>query len=223
MSEYAVKLFAGRIFPLPPDGTPSGICKRPLKAVARLTFDGLEGDHHAERQIHGGKDKALHHFPAEHYAKLAERACEQAQLFLPGSIGENISSTGLDETEVRIGDVFSLGECRVQVSGPRTPCWKIDHRYHTSGLARFVHAKRISGWYYRVLVEGIVDPETRLQLVERNQIAPTIHDFWKVVARHRPRSTALESIAATPGLAPDWKRKLNQRARWLKDAAVFGG
>jgi MOSC domain-containing protein YiiM len=211
-----VEIFAGRIFPLPPEGTPTGIFKRPLTDAARLTPLGLDVDHQADRRYHGGADKALNHFPAEHYSRLARYAPEQAQLFVPGSIGENISSTGLLETEARIGDIYSLGTCRIQISGPRTPCWKINHRYRHDALVKFIHDGRTTGWYYRVLEEGIVEPRVPLTLLERDANAPTIDFFWQAVGEHRPGIAQLETLASAPGLSQDWQRKLRDRIKWLK-------
>ncbi len=120
-------VYVGGIKSLEPEGQPSGIYKRPPLGPLRLTFTGLLGDVQADRRVHGGPEKALHHYAAENYARLADAFPECAAAFLPGSIGENISTRGWLEGAICIGGIFRIGAALVQVSQPRSPCWKINH------------------------------------------------------------------------------------------------
>ena len=128
-----------------PDGEATGIFKAAAGGPVRLTPTGLEGDEQADLRHHGGVDKALHHYPVEHYAVMAQAWPQCAAMLVAGVLGENISTFGMTEHEVCIGDIFRLGGARVQVSQPRSPCWKIDRRLKVDDASRFVEAAGITG------------------------------------------------------------------------------
>jgi len=123
-----VALFTGGIQPLPTSGRPTGMFKAPVAGPVELTVEGFVGDQQADRRVHGGPDKAVHLYPARHYVSLANSFPEIAAALVPGALGENLSAADIDERDVRIGDIWQLGGARLQVSQPRSPCWKIDER-----------------------------------------------------------------------------------------------
>ena len=122
------QVFVGRVRLMLPDGEATGIFKTAVCGRVRLTTTGLEGDEQADLRHHGGVDKALHHYPVEHYALMAQEWPQCADMLGAGVLGENVSTRGMTEHEVCIGDILRIGEARVQVSQPRAPCWKIDRR-----------------------------------------------------------------------------------------------
>ncbi|HLO64027.1 MAG TPA: MOSC domain-containing protein, partial [Azonexus sp.] len=107
-----ISLFIGGIRPLPESGRPTGIYKQPANGPLQLGHEGFVGDLQADRRVHGGPDKAVHLYPAAHYAKLAARFPDAADQLVVGSIGENISTPDLDENDVRLGDIWRLGTAR---------------------------------------------------------------------------------------------------------------
>src|SRR6185369_17782904 len=153
-----ISLFIGGIRALPESGRPSGIYKQAVSQALSIVIEGLVGDQQADRRVHGGPEKAVHLYPARHYARLAARFPEAAGQLLPGSMGENISTPDLDEGDVGIGDIWRLGSARLQVCQPRSPCWKIDERFASEGVAAFIAEERLTGWYWRVLTPGQVAP-----------------------------------------------------------------
>jgi MOSC domain-containing protein YiiM len=209
-------VFAGGVRPLPPEGHPSGIVKEAVAGPAMLGQEGLEGDAQADRRVHGGPDKALHHYPAEHYAVFAAIYPDSASRFVPGSIGENVSTTGWTEENVCVGDVFRIGEARVQVTQPRSPCWKINHRYGLEDALQLVAERGITGWYYRVLEAGRIAAGDAFELLERNADAVTLRRLWQVTRSHRPAAEELSRLAWTPGLSEGWAEKLRGRLEWLR-------
>ena len=212
----STSLFTGTIRPLPESGRPTGMFKQPVGAPLFLGPEGFAGDQQADRRVHGGPEKAVHLYPAAHYARLAEKFPEAAGKLRPGSLGENISSTTLDETRVRVGDVFQLGAAQLQLCQPRSPCWKIDDRFGCDGMAAYIAEQRLTGWYFRVLQPGAVMPETGLDLVESAADAPTLAAAMALWATHRPAPDALRQLAATPGIAAGWQRKIVDRLAWLE-------
>lgn len=210
------QIFTGRVKPMLPDGEPSGIFKSAVDGARYLGANGLEGDEQADLRYHGGPEKALHQYPAEHYALLAQEWPQCASLLGPGVLGENISTRGMTEHDVCIGDVFGIGEARIQLSQPRSPCWKIDRRLKVDGASRFVEAAGVTGWYYRVLDEGRLCAGDEIVLLERPNPWLTLVHYWDTVMAHRPDPVALRQIAAAAGLATDKAQRWLERAAWLE-------
>ncbi len=220
MSRAAILgLYVGRAQPLPEDGRSSGIIKHRIDGPVAVTELGLMGDQQADLRVHGGPEKALHQFSRSSYDRLAAVFAEQSGQLVPGSIGENISTEHFDESSVCIGDVFALGSARVQVSQPRSPCWKIDARYGREGICAAVAKHGIAGWYYRVLDGGRVQVGDALALLERNPKPLSLADFHRLARTHRPSPADLFEVADTPGLNPQWGERIRARARWLQDQA----
>ena len=209
------QIFTGRVKPMLPDGEPSGIFKSAVDGARYLGANGLEGDEQADLRYHGGPEKALHQYPAEHYALLAQEWPQCASLLGPGVLGENISTRGMTEHDVCIGDVFGIGEARIQLSQPRSPCWKIDRRLKVDDASRFVEAAGITGWYYRVLAPGMVGAGDEIALLERPNPWLSLAHYWDEVMAHRPDPQSLRRIAAAAGLAADKAQRWADRADWL--------
>ena len=211
------RLFMGGLRPLPPENRPTGIFKCEIVMPVWLGREGLVGDAQADRRAHGGPEKALHQYPVAHYTRLAAAFPQLQPDLLPGTLGENLSVPGWDETNVCIGDTFRLGDARIQLAQPRSPCWKIDSRFATDGMARLIEAEGIMGWYFRVLEEGAVEPDCPFELIERPNPEITLAHFLGQWRAHRPAPAHLRELAAIPGLAAGWADKLRQRADRLEN------
>jgi MOSC domain-containing protein YiiM len=211
-------LFAGGVSLLGPDQTRTGIVKTAHDRVT-ATINGIAGDIQVDRRVHGGPDKAVHHFPADHYPALAAAFPIAGALAIPGALGENVSTRGWTEEDVAIGDVYAVGAVRLQVSQPRSPCWKIDARLDQPGVARWIAAHGYAGWYCRVLAPGELEVGSELVLIDRAPGAVSVRAFWRVVQQHRPEAGLLRQLAALPGLAGEWKRRLDERACWREGTA----
>ena len=209
-------LFAGQIRPMPGDGRATAIFKQPVSGRVRVGWEGLETDVQADRRFHGGTEKALHHFPLENHDRLARQFPELAQQFVAGAIGENISTAGIDEASICIGDIYAFGGARIQVGQPRTPCWKIDAKFGREGISQHIAEQGIAGWYYRVLATGEVQAGDAFTLLERNADAVSLEELWQASRMRRPQLQALQRIADTPGLNEAWRQKVLQRIDWLR-------
>lgn len=211
-----VLIFVGGITLLPESGRPTGMYKLPVRDVIELGHTGFAGDQQADLRVHGGLEKAVHLYPARHYAKLAARFPDAARNLVPGSLGENLSCDELDERDVRIGDIWQLGEARLQVCQPRNPCWKIDERFASQGMAAFIDDTCLTGWYWRVLHPGRVTPSDTLDLLTPAEDALTLHAAMALWRQHRPPLQALEHLANTPGVASGWRDEIERRLTYLK-------
>ncbi|WP_260954354.1 MOSC domain-containing protein [Pseudomonas citri] len=216
------RVFAGGLELLKPEGQCTGIFKRSLTEAARVELHGIVGDQHGDTRVHGGPEKAVHQYAAQNYARLAQAFGQSAEQLLAGSLGENISAFGLSECNVYVGDVFRIGTSVMQVSQPRSPCWKINHRFDAEHMSMFVANERITGWYYRVLQPGFIEAGSQIELLERHTERFSIDWFWQVQLSHRPDIDELLALASAPGLAADWGARLSERAKWLQKHAGKG-
>jgi len=191
----------------------SAIAKSPIAGPVAITPHGLAGDEQANRIFHGGPDKALHHYPFEHYAFWRGELGDHPLLARPGGFGENISTLGFTEETVWLGDRFRLGSALIEVSHGRQPCWKLSHRFGVASLTAQVVQTGRAGWYYRVLEPGQAVAGDRLTLVERGLCEwPLAQLFAVLIGDKTERDPAsLRDLAALPVLAEAWR----QRARDL--------
>ncbi len=221
-SPTPVMLFIGSIQALP-DGSPSGIYKRAVATPVTLGSEGFADDAQADRRVHGGPEKAVHHFPSEHYANLSAQFPSLSGAFIRGALGENISTMGWTEENVHLGDVFSLGNARLQVSQPRSPCWKINAKFGVEdagddmNISRHVGITGRTGWYYRVIVPGTVNPDDALALVERPAHSISLAQLSSLWRDHRPPISELERLLNQPGLNAAWREKISRRLDWLRN------
>ncbi|MFV0386161.1 MOSC domain-containing protein [Paracoccus sp. (in: a-proteobacteria)] len=204
-------VLTGPIAPLPGSDQLSGIAKARVSVPLMLGPQGFAGDRQADLRVHGGVEKAVHHYPRDHYAVWRDQIGNHPLLDAPGAFGENLSVAGLTEAEVAVGDIFRLGEALVQVSQGRQPCWKLNHRFGVSDMARRVQASGRTGWYYRVLQPGLVSPGEGLELIDR--IAPdwTIRRLWQAMYIDRMNLDDLARMAALEVLAESWRRHAARR------------
>lgn len=200
----------GRLQPLANSGLETGIFKQPV-TESWLAETGLQGDQQGDTRHHGGVEKALHHYPAEHYLAWCELLPELAAEWQPGAFGENISAYGLTEVDVCIGDIFTLGESQVQVSQARQPCWRLNQRFGHPGVSLAVQQQMRTGWYYRVLQPGRVWAGCELQLLERPHPGWSLQRILELFYRDCLNRPALVELAALPELADSWRTVLQRR------------
>ena len=211
-----ISIFVGCIKALSVSGRPTGIYKYPVIEPIELGMEGFVGDQQADRKVHGGPEKAVHLYPARHYAKLAAQFPDAALDLVAGSLGENLSTDDLDESDVRIGDIWKLGTASIQICQPRNPCWKIDERFSSDGMAAYIAANLLTGWYWRVIEPGQVCPTDILELLVPATDQMTLREAMVIWQAHRPDLCDLERLARTPGIASGWKDKISQRLSYLK-------
>ncbi|WP_415898097.1 MOSC domain-containing protein [Neptuniibacter sp. QD57_21] len=198
-------LYIGQPKPIGPDDAPSGIFKEPVEACL-LTKTGLEGDVQVDKRVHGGPEKALYQFPSENYATLRQALPHLEDSFIYGSIGENLSSESVDDTQVHIGDIVKVGGALVQVSQPRRPCWKVNHKYGNGHIAPLLMSQAISGWYYRVLEEGELRVGDTFSLQERLEDSVAVAEVWKVFLEKLQSRLPPEAFNTNiPGLSTEWR------------------
>ena len=208
-------VLVGPAAPFGSHGGRSGIVKTPVTGPVRVETGGMAGDEQADRRHHGGPEKAVHHYAFDHYAawERSLRPPRRAVLATPGAFGENLSTSGLTEAEVCVGDIWRAGTALLQVSQARQPCFKLNHRFGITDMATRVQSSGRTGWYYRVVEPGTIASGDALRLVERTHpdwpLSRLLHIFYV-----DPLDRAgLEEIAVLQALSPSWRAVAAKRLK----------
>jgi MOSC domain-containing protein YiiM len=188
----------------------SGIRKLPVASSETLWLSSLNlaGDGQADLTVHGGVDKAVYAYPSEH---LAEWTRDLGQELGPAPFGENLSTVGAREDDVRIGDVWSWGEAQLQVTQPRWPCFKLAlHRGRADVQTRMRSTGR-TGWYLRVLEPGEVPVAGPVYAAEDPAGVTVMDAHLAMLDVHASEPERIKAVAAHPALAEQWGEPLRDR------------
>ena len=191
-------------------GSLSGIHKTPVQGRVRATALGLQGDAQGDLRLHGGVEKAVHHYPQEHYAAWRTELGAHAMLDAPGAFGENLHSQGVTEATVCLGDQWRVGDVLLEVTQARQPCWKLNERFGLPDMARRVQQTHRTGWYYRVLEEGDFGAGAALVLEARPFPLWTLERLLDLLYRPVLDGVQLQAALALP-LPASWQRLLQRR------------
>lgn len=137
----------------------SGICKQPVNGAAQVIVRGIEGDEQADPSVHGGLDKAVYLYPHEHYAywqQQRQEAIGDEQALQPGMLGENLTTEGLLENALWVGDRLQIGDVLLEVTEPREPCFKFAARMGYKQAVKEMLQSGYSGVYLKVLATGSI-------------------------------------------------------------------
>lgn len=208
------QVLTGTPKPFRDDGERSAIARSRTDRPLMLRFHGLEGDQVADPVHHGGPDKAVHLYPADHYDYWRAQYPDVRLLDQPGAFGENFSCEQLVESRLCLGDIFRVGEALVQCSHARQPCWKLNHHFDKPDVLKAVIRTRKSGSYFRVLEEGRVRAGD--EMVQQDRPLPDWpldRLFGLIVAgAHKGRGAELKALSANPLLAESWRVRAAQLA-----------
>lgn len=205
-------VLTGRAVDYTRPGSRSAIDKRAVEGPVRIGPEGLAGDEQGDRRVHGGPDKAIHHYPRDHYASWQGEVGAHALLQAAGAFGENISTAGITEADVCLGDRLRLGSALVEVSQARQPCWKLSDRFGIADMARRVQDSGRSGWYYRVLETGTVQAGDTLVLVDRPHPDWPLPRLSELLYRRTLDRDELQGALGLP-LVPSWRKLFERRVQ----------
>ncbi|MCC9090272.1 MULTISPECIES: MOSC domain-containing protein [Bacillus] len=189
----------------------TAINKRRIHEPVYLSKLNFEGDGQGDLVHHGGYDKAICVFPYDHYDYFEQFLGVSLQ---EAAFGENLTVHQLVETEVCIGDVFQLGEALVEVSQPRQPCVKLSLKHGNMKLVKEVQQTGYTGFYLRVLKEGMVSPDEPLVLVEKAFHQITVHEVNEV-KYHQADPQRLKAVLEVDALADAVRNSLEKRIRHI--------
>ena len=179
----------------------TGICKKPLR-TAHLGKTGFDGDGVGDRQHHGGPDKAVCAYGIDYYPYWEQLL---NAVLPPAPFGENLSISNLDEVTQCIGDIFQIGTAVVQISQPRQPCVTLATRFGRSDMVKLVVNSGRTGYYFRVLEEGIVEAGNALILKERDRHGITVSFANWIYHHNRTNREGIERVLAVEALSSSWR------------------
>jgi MOSC domain-containing protein YiiM len=209
-------LLVGTVEPLGTKGTTSGIAKSPVSGRRVISQTGLVDDRQADLENHGGLEKAIHHYPFDHYEAWRKELPGHPLLAHVGAFGENLSSTGLLESDVCIGDTWRAGSAVLQISQGRQPCFKLNLRFGIDDMAYRVQKTLRAGWYYRVIETGAVEQGDQIELVERRHPDWTVERALGLLFLRTGAFDELDSMSQLPELAESWRKLARRRVELRK-------
>ncbi len=181
----------------------TGIFKSPVGTRLSMHARNLDGDRQADLRVHGGRSKAVYVYPSEHYAYWQE---ELPGVELPwGMFGENLTTRGLLEDGVNIGDRFRVGSAEVMVTEPRLPCYKLGLKFGRDDIIKRFLASRKTGFYLAVLVEGEVGTGDPIEAISRDSHGVTVRDITDLYADKRRDGELLRRAAQVEALPESWR------------------
>ena len=187
----------------------TSIFKTPISGRARVAHLNLAGDEQSDLTVHGGPDKAVYVYPSEHYPAWRRE--------LPGvelgfaAFGENLTTEGLLEPEVSIGDRFRIGTAEFVVTQPRMPCYKLGVRFGDPGMVKRFHQSGRNGFYLAVTREGEIGTSDAIELVARDPGGLTVADVIGLYADDGAKQPLLERASRHPALPESWREYFRGR------------
>jgi len=186
-----------------------------VEGRVRVNRLNLEGDRQSDLSVHGGPEKAVYVYPVEHYEYWSR---EFPGMDLPqGTFGENFTTEGLFEKDVRIGDRLQVGTAEFLVTQPRMPCYKLGIRFGRDDMVkRFLQSGR-TGFYLSVLREGEAAAGDRIEFTARSDHDVTVADIAALYTHDADNQTLLRRAVELPGLPESWRDYFRKRL-WEPDA-----
>jgi len=186
----------------------TSIFKQPVAEAVAVHAEHLGGDGQADLRVHGGPDKAVYAYPQEHHAFWQQHLL--AASLVPGAFGENLTTVGLLENQVRIGDCYQVGTAVLMAIQPRRPCFKLGIRLQDESIVRRFEESGRSGIYFRVLQEGVLQAGNPITLVQPSPYAVTIQDLTNYNATGPKDPRRLQEILDVPYLSRSWRERFSQ-------------
>lgn len=193
----------------------TGIEKQRVQEVY-LSTQGFEGDDVADKKHHGGPDRAVCLYPAEHYIQWEQ---ELGKTLPVAAFGENLTVTNMLESDVCIGDIYKIGDAVIQITQGRIPCSTIDRYTEANTLLKRLIETGYTGFLARVLEEGTICADSTIELVEKHPARISVLYCNEVYFKNND-AIAMKQIQAVDALAEDWKEKLEKRIQVLQSKVM---
>ena len=187
----------------------TAIFKEPVAGRVALRSLNLDGDRQADLTVHGGREKAVYAYPVEHYRHWRTELADAALPY--GAFGENLTTEGLREDAVHVGDRFRIGSTEMLVTQPRLPCYKLGIRFGRADMVKRFLASGRTGFYLAVLREGEVGAGDAIQLVARDELGVSIAEVTRLYVGEHPDHEALRRAIRVPALPASWRAHFLER------------
>ena len=191
------------------DTVVTSIFKDRVSGARRAAGVNIDGDRQSDLSVHGGQYKAVYAYPSEHYPVWRRELSEDDLSF--GGFGENLTTEGLTERDVCIGDRFRIGTAEFTVTQPRQPCFKLGIRRNRLDIIRLFHKSGRTGFYFSIVREGDVQEGDAIEVVARDEQRLSIAAMFQLMYSDKPDVDLLEVAAAHPALSPSWRDDFSER------------
>ncbi len=186
----------------------TGIFKRPVETPLTLRRLNFDGDGQADLTVHGGEAKAVYSYPSEYYGPWSERLSRTIET---GMFGENLTTEGLFEDDVNIGDEFRVGTAVLVARQPRLPCYKLGLRFDDESIIKkFVQSGR-PGIYFTVKTEGVVGPGDSIERLHTDAHGLTITRLFQMITDKKTSHDDLRRALDVPALTDNWRESFTER------------
>lgn len=182
----------------------TGIFKEPVAGRVRVNALNITGDEQADLAVHGGPSKAIYAYPSEHYVYWRKQL--PMIEFHWGMFGENLTTEGILEKDLNVGDRFCLGPVEVQVTEPRLPCYKLNVKFGRDDMVKRFLKSRRTGFYCAVLREGEIAPGDRIEFLSRDEEKVTIADITRLYAFDKHDVAGMRKAAQAKALSENWRQ-----------------
>jgi MOSC domain-containing protein YiiM len=187
----------------------TGIFKEPVAGRIRVTAFNVAGDQQADLAVHGGPHKAVYAYPLEHYEFWRK---ELPDTPLPwGSFGENLTTQGLLETDLNIGDRLCVGSVELVVTEPRLPCYKLAIRFGRDDMVRRFLSSRRTGFYFSVFREGEIGAGDAFHYLSRDASGLTVADVIRLYVIDKRDAEGMRRALNSKSLPASWRDHFRQR------------
>ncbi len=186
----------------------TGIYKYAVQNPIFLGFEDVVNDHVIDRRYHGGSDKACYMYSADHYPFWQNKYPNQDWKW--GMFGENLTVSGLHESEIRIGDRFQIGDAVVQVTQPRQPCFKLGVRFGDQSVVSDFWTLPFPGVYVRVLLPGEVKSGDEIIRIESNPESLSVSQVFSIFHRNKENLELMQKAIAEPFIAASCRRNIEK-------------
>ena len=192
----------------------TAIFKNPVAGTLAIRPLNLAGDQQADLTVHGGPDKAVYAYPAEHYEYWRKQLPDVS--FSWGVFGENLTTEGLSEDTLCIGDLVRAGSAILQVTQPRMPCYKLELRFNRDDMIKRFLVSGRSGFYFSVIEPGDARVGSPVEVLDRDTNNVTISDILRLYLGQTPDPELLRRMTNVTSLPENWKTQLQLRAqKWI--------
>jgi MOSC domain-containing protein YiiM len=192
----------------------TAIFKNPIKHRIKINKLNLEGDKQADLSVHGGIYKAVYAYPSEHYDFWKKEIKDFEYSW--GTFGENLTTEGLLENEVNIGDQFKIGSSKVIATQPRIPCYKLGVRFGRMDIIRRFMASERSGIYFKVAQEGEIGADDKIELIKSDKNRVTIHDIFHLQTTDDRNIEMMNRAIKTKDLPEGWRNYFMEKLSLLR-------
>ncbi|MBE7442664.1 MAG: MOSC domain-containing protein [Flavobacteriales bacterium] len=186
----------------------TGYFKNPVETIYLGKTDVKE-DSVVDREHHGGENKACYLYGFNHYEFWKNKYPQTAFDF--GMFGENITVENIDESTLRIGDTFEIGEAIIQITQPRQPCYKMGIKFNNQKVVNEFRLSNFPGIYVRVLKEGNVKTNDELKLIDRDNASPTVLEVYRLIYESKPNQEKLNQLIENKFIATSLKQYIQKK------------